>query len=418
MVPGRVDDRSFPTRSFLLAGLGYPAGSLLAAPAALDPPVAWWAIGGCFLLVALIGRERPPTRVTPQHLRSLGAALVTLHLFLLAAANDMQPFYSLGSSLAVLATAFCSRAIRPLVAYSVFVTLLGTALFFAAPDPQKLAYWGSLVPLLFLACQRLALQLQLSQRRAPNELGEVGPSDALRRLAGGVAHDFNNLLTTIGIYAELVLAGLPEQSPLREEVKQIQQANRQAGSLTQQLLTLAGRSLARVDPIDLNRVVSEAEPMLRGLLSVDTKLDLQLAAEPQPIWGNLEQLRTILQQLAGNAQEAMTEPGLFSIEVRRCSARQLAERFVTRMPTHDEYVLLGVSDSGRGMPADVQQRAFDPFFTTQAAKPRAGLGLSIVLGILRQAEGHLQLHSEPGAGTRLELYWPWVGSKAEDSSPA
>ncbi|MFP6606691.1 MAG: histidine kinase dimerization/phospho-acceptor domain-containing protein, partial [Myxococcota bacterium] len=95
--------------------------------------------------------------------------------------------------------------------------------------------------------------------------------EAVGRLAGGVAHDFNNLLTTIGIYAELVLAGLSTDSPLRKQVEQIQEANRQAAALTQQLLTLGRRSHVPIDCINLNEVVSDAEAILRDLLRDDTK---------------------------------------------------------------------------------------------------------------------------------------------------
>ena len=240
--------------------------------------------------------------------------------------------------------------------------------------------------------------------------------EAVGRLAAGVAHDFNNLLTTIGIYADLVLSGLSKESPLRKEVEQIQKANREAATLTQQLLTLGRRSHAEIDFINLNEVVSDAESLLRDLLSDDTKLELQLAPESQPIWGNVDQLRQILINVAINARDAITGPGLFSVEMSRCSAKTLAARDVSPMPASDEYVLLRLSDSGAGMRPETRNRAFDPFFTTKEPKQSAGLGLSIVYGIVSQADGHVRLQSEPGEGTRLELYWPLAISRTESAS--
>jgi CheY-like chemotaxis protein len=241
--------------------------------------------------------------------------------------------------------------------------------------------------------------------------------EAVGRLAGGVAHDFNNLLTTIGVYAELVMGGLSEESPLRHEIEQIQKANRQAASLTQQLLTLGRRSHVQVEFIDLNEVISDAGAMLRHLLSSDTKLELGLAPEPQPILGNIDQLQQILINLAINARDAITGPGLLSIETSRCTARDLVSRDVAGAPTSDEYVMLAVSDSGAGMDPETRDRAFDPFFTTKEPEQGAGLGLSIVHGIVSQADGYVRLQSAPGDGTRFELYWPLAISKSEGTSP-
>ena len=439
MAPGKLDERSFLIRAFALPGVAYPCGYWLAPSASLDPPAGWLAIGAAFLAVPLVHAWRPLPRARLQDLMILGSSLITLHLFLLASANQMQTFYALGSSIAALATAFCIRSTRQMLVYSLFVTLLGASLFVTQPDELKLYYWGGVLPVLLLAYQRLRSRLshqheveertkveterlQQTNRRllsemderalAEDELRTVEKMEAVERLAAGVAHDFNNLLTIIGIYAELVLAGLPDDSPLRDEMTQIQKANEQAGSLAQQLLTLGRRSLAEVEQIDLNEVIREAEPTLQAMLKAETQLTLELTGEPQPIWASRDQLRTILVGLARNAQDAISGPGSLRIETRRCAASDLAEHFVSATPTSDVYVQLNVSDSGDGMRANVRRRAFDPFFTTREPNQHPGLGLSIVHGIVRQAQGHVRLQSQPGEGTRLELYWPLAVSKS------
>ncbi|MEE2673808.1 MAG: ATP-binding protein [Myxococcota bacterium] len=424
-------DRSLLLRGFVLPGACYPACHFLLAPSdALDPALAWLAIGGAFLLVPLIDRWHPLTRPALRGAMSLGGALVTLHLFVLASWNEMQPFYSLGSSIAVLASVLLIPSVRLMIVYSGFVAFLGTLLYLSEPDPLKIAYWGSMLPVLFLAHQRLTLRL--AQRREIDRSGQIHvqrpgartplddeprvahETEAVGRLAGGVAHEFNNLLTTIGIYAELLLAGLADESPLRKEVGQIQKANREAAALTQQLLTLGQRSHAQIDLIDLNEVVSDAESTLRDLLSNDTKLEFQLTPDSQMVWGNADQVKQILINVATNAQDAITGPGLFRVETSRCSVRTLAERGFAGTAASNAYVLLRMSDSGAGMDSEVQSRALDPFFTTKPRKQGAGLGLSIAQGIVKQADGHLHLQSEPGEGTHVELYWPLANSKTGD----
>lgn len=439
MAPGKLDDRSFLIRAFVLPGVAYPCGYWLAPTASLNPPLGWLAIGAVFLAVPLVHTWRPLSRPRLQDLMILGSSLVTLHLFLLASMNQMQTFYGLGSSIAAIATAFCTRSMGQLLAYSLFVTLLGASLFLAQPHELKFYYWGGVLPVLLLAHQRLRSRLshqrdieeraqveterlEQTNRRllgemderalAEEELRTVEKMEAVERLAAGVAHDFNNLLTIIGIYAELVLANLPEDSPLRDEMTQIQKANEQAGSLTQQLLTLGRRSLAEIDQVDLNEVIGEAEPTLRALLEHETQMALELSPEPQPIWASRDQLRAILVNLTGNAQDAISGPGQLRIETSRCGASDLTEHFVTATPASDVYVRLKVSDSGAGMQARVRQRAFDPFFTTREPKQHPGLGLSIVHGIVRQAQGHVRLQSELDQGTRIELYWPLAISKS------
>jgi len=439
MAAGTLDDRSFLIRAFVLPGIAYPCGFALAPSASFDPLAGWLAIGAAFLAVPLVHTWQPLSRTRLQNLMILGSSLITLHLFLLASANQMQTFYALGSSIAALATAFCIRSMGQLLAYSLFVALLGTSLYAAEPNPLKFYYWAGVLPVLLLAHQRLRSRLshqrevearaqveterlQQTNRRllsemderalAEEELRTADKMEAVERLAAGVAHDFNNLLTIIGIYAELVHAGLPEDSALRDEVTQIQNANEQAGALTQQLLTLGRRSLAEVDQVDLNEVIREAEPTLEAMLRAETQLMLKLAPEPQPIWASRDQLRTILVALARNAQDAISGPGSLRIETDRCAASELAEHFVSTTPASDVYVRLAVTDSGAGMRANVRRRAFDPFFTTREPKQHPGLGLSIVHGIVRQAQGHVRLQSQPGEGTHLELYWPLAVSKS------
>ena len=443
-------DSSLLLRSFIVPGLTYPLWPLVTPDVAYDPPAFWVLLGIGFLAVPAVHAWKPLSSSALQNVMSILAAGVTLHLFLLAHLNGMQPFYGVGSALAVLATAIFIRSVPMMVAYSTFVVLLAVTLFAIEPDNAKLAYWGGMGPVLFLAYHRLQIQLarrheleevvqertrQLTRanqlltaeieerKRLENELRVTHKMEAVGRLAGGVAHDFNNLLTTIGVYAELVLSGLSEESPLRNEVRQIQRANDQAASLTQQLLALGRRSHVQFELIDLNEVVSDAQAMLRHLLSPETDFVVRLDEEPQLVLGNIDQLQQILINLAINARDAMTGPGRFAIETARCPARELVAQNIASLPNSEAYVRLSVSDTGSGMAGEARDRAFDPFFTTKEPDQGAGLGLSIVHGIVSQADGYVRLDSEPGKGTRFDLFWPLgeqarVGDAGSSGAPA
>ena len=424
-----------------MPGLAYPLWHLAAPTGQIDSLLAWVAIAACFLAVPLVHRFRPLSRTTLQGLMSCIGALVTVHLFALATLNDMQPFFAIGSTIAILATAFFLRSQALLFAYFGFVVALGIASYIWHADPRKIAYWGGTVPILMVAYHRLGVsaarqgglerlvatrtaELSASnqllrdeiERRSllEEQLRRTQKMEAVGRLAGGVAHDFNNLLTTIGIYAELVQAGLSQDSPLRKELGQIQKASEQAAALTHQLLTLGSRSHAPLEPIDLSEVVDESARMLRHLLGEDTRLELLLTDEPQLIWANQEQLQQILINLCINSRDAMPGSGRVQIEVGRRRRSDLEAYDFDPPPVFDQYVMLACEDTGEGMDADSRERAFDPFFTTKLPEKGSGLGLSIAQGIVSQAGGYARLESEVGKGTRIELHWPLVDCEESD----
>ncbi len=458
--PGNAEpsDWAFLLQAFVIPGLVYPFWHLAAPRDTIDPLGIWLLIGSGFLAVPIVHLVRPIPRPAMRNAVSVLASVVTLHLFVLASLNQMAPFFAVGSSIAVFATVLFIRSIRVMIAYGVFVGLLGTTLFVLAPDGRKAAYWGGTVPVLLFAysslsgqlAQRRELQQQVHDRtlqlsstnqrlrdemeertRLEDELRVTHKMEAVGRLAGGVAHDFNNLVTTIGVYAELVLAGLPPGSTLRKEVDQIQKATRQAAALTQQLLTLGRRSHVQIECLDLNVVIVDSETMLRHMMPSHIELVLQLAPEPQYISGNIDQLQQVLINLAINARDAMTEPGRLTIETARCPGWQLASCAVADGwsdfseasstaadgdSSRNGYVRLAFEDDGVGMSAEARERAFDPFFTTKEPGRGGGLGLSIVHGIVSQANGRVRVESELGRGTRFELYWPLAEGEAEVGS--
>jgi len=259
------------------------------------------------------------------------------------------------------------------------------------------------------------LRQEMEQReRLEGELRFSQKLEAVGRLAGGVAHDFNNLLTTIAIYADLLLAALPEDSPLRSDVAQIQKAGRQASTLTQQLLTFSRRREVETQLLDVKETVERTLKVIDHLLGEDTELVFRHDDARQTVRANADQLEQVLINLALNARDAMPGGGTFRIETRLLRRDEVPAGERGSDLGAEQFVLLAVTDTGVGMDAETRARAFDPFFTRKQVNEGTGLGLSLVYGVVKQAGGRVRLLSEPGRGTRVEIYWPRAAETAAD----
>lgn len=426
-------------RAHLVAGLAYPIWYALTPSEARD---AWWTWAGvslAFVGSALAASSAPTIQ---RQLRNMfpGPWLSTLQMYALAFLNDMNVFYTVGSVMAVLAVTAMIATQRGLAAYGVFVFVLGGSLFLADPDPIKAACWGGLLPVLVIAFLRLRLnvrearvadqyrnRLERDVAAQTSELSEANRKlvaeieererlesqllfaqkmEAVGLMAGGVAHEFNNLLTTIRIYADTLHEGLATPSEQREDVTQIQNAARQASTLTHQLLTVSRRGTTSVDVLDLNRVIRDTAPVLRRLLGESSTLVLDLEEGTQPIRANRDQIEQAMVNLTLNARDAMPEGGEFRVQTRTQHRSELTDPEPKRDLDAEEYVLLAVEDTGIGMDEETRRRAFDPFFTRKPVDEGTGLGLSMVYGIVTQGDGLVRLVSQPGLGARLELHWP------------
>ena len=444
--------RALLVLAYIVPGLTYPVWHLVAPAGTRDPWIVWWAIGAAFLALGLPSLRFAWFRDRLGYLYSICAFMVTTHLFVLAHVNDMEAFYGVGSTLAVFSTAMLMSSQRLLVGYAAYVTVLAAVLYVADPNPLKVAYWGGMFAPLIFYYQRLGadidaallqrrynenlereveertrelsdandrLESEIAQReRLEEELRLSNKMEALGRMAGGLAHDFNNLFTTIGVYAEFLLQGLPAGSELRSEAEQIRRTTRQASSLTRQLLTLSRRGYVETSVFELNEVVGEVIPVLERILGEDVELSYRLAERPLLLQANRGQIEQVLLNLVINARDAMPRGGnLQARDLGRGAAEDLPFADPGEEPLAPEYLALAIADDGIGMDAETRARAFEPFFTTKAGDRGTGLGLSIVYGIVRQTGGHLRLLSAAGKGTRFEIYWP-VTSDSEEHLPA
>lgn len=257
-------------------------------------------------------------------------------------------------------------------------------------------------------------------RELEERLRQVAKLQAVGQLAAGVAHNYNNLLTIINGFAELALSGLGPEDPLRADLEQIHEAGKRAAQLTRDLLTFSQRQNLETAIFDLNGVVDRLLSMLASLLGEGCALHVELASEALLIRADRSQVEQVLVALALNARDAMPRGGTVTIRTRRV---EIGPGFSSRYlrPAPGEYALLEFSDTGEGMPLDVQEHLFEPFFTTKPVDRGTGLALASVYGTMQQYGGGIDVESQPGQGSTFRLYFPlarWEeGAKPPSSDP-
>jgi two-component system cell cycle sensor histidine kinase/response regulator CckA len=240
--------------------------------------------------------------------------------------------------------------------------------------------------------------------RLEEQFRQAQKMEAVGRLAGGVAHDFNNLLTVIGGYTQMLLDGMPPGDSARGSVEEIARACASAAGLTNQLLAFSRRQIVTPRVMDLNALVAGLDKMLHRLIGEDVELVTALAPELPHVRVDAGQIEQILMNLVVNARDAMPQGGAITI------ATEVAG-FSERSPEGvgpGRFVLLSVSDTGRGMTEEVKRQAFEPFFTTKGRGKGTGLGLSTVYGIVKQSGGEIAVFSAPGQGSSFRIYLPAV----------
>jgi PAS domain S-box-containing protein len=245
------------------------------------------------------------------------------------------------------------------------------------------------------------------RRRLEEELRQGQKMEAIGRLAGGVAHDFNNLLTVIqGSAAALGATGL-EPAEQVEILRQITEAADRAARLTRQLLAFSRRQAVKLADLDLNAVVLNMTRMLQRLIGEHISLTAQYAAGGAPIHADAGMMEQVLMNLAVNARDAMPRGGALAI---RTEAVQLDEQAAVHPRARQgRFVRLSVADTGSGIAPENMPHLFEPFFTTKDVGKGTGLGLAAVFGIVEQHGGWIEVQSEPGAGSRFDVYLPHLG---------
>lgn len=243
------------------------------------------------------------------------------------------------------------------------------------------------------------------RQQLETQLRQAQKMEAIGQLAAGVAHDFNNILTVISGHCELLATGSPSDRSWQDSIAEIRRSTELGSASIQQLLAFGNRQILEPKILDLNAVVTEAKNMLRRLIGEDVCLVTILQPQLSPVRADPGQLHQVLLNLMVNACDAMPQGGRLTLETREVELDAVQVKAYLQLRP-GRYVVLTITDTGWGMPVDVQARIFEPFFTNKPEGRGSGLGLSVVLGIVKQSEGYIEVESSPGVGTKFSVYLP------------
>jgi PAS domain S-box-containing protein len=231
--------------------------------------------------------------------------------------------------------------------------------------------------------------------------------EAVGRLAGGVAHDFNNLLNVIVGNAEICRVNLDNDDPLHDQIRGILRTADSATLLTRQLLALSRQHEPKVEDVDLNQIITDMQNILQPLVGNKIELKFELAADLDNIEADRSHVEQIVLNLVVNARDALVRDGVIVIRTERIKAS--ASDYSGEHPEAVR-VLLTISDNGPGIPAEITDRIFEPFYTTKEDNKGTGLGLSTVQGIVKKHGGTIMVESQPGHGAEFKIVFPVTGA--------
>jgi len=248
-------------------------------------------------------------------------------------------------------------------------------------------------------------QWQDTNRHRDERIKRLEKMEAIGRLSGGIAHNFNNILTAIIGNCELLRPRVVGDPKALRHAEAIQWAAQRASMLTKELLAFASRQHMRQYLIEINSVIRDLEPLLRGVISKDVSFDFSLGRELPAVLTDPAQLEQVVMNLVLNARDALPGGGVIAIRTQTEVLPEPRESVPDAVPA-GSYVTLTVQDSGQGIEPHILPRIFEPFFSTKENDKSTGLGLSTVYGIVQQNKGHIAVDSSPNTGTTFTVYLP------------
>ena len=251
------------------------------------------------------------------------------------------------------------------------------------------------------------------RRKLEEQVRHAQKMEAVGTLAGGIAHDFNNLLTGILGYANVLKLRAEPGDPVFKGADVIERAAERAAELSQQLLGFARKGKLQERPVDLRRVVGDVVAILSRTFDKRITITQRHDGTDSVATGDPGQLQQVLMNLAVNASDAMPDGGELTFGIRRVELDEAYCR-VHADAEPGAYLQISVSDTGTGIPEDLQERIFEPFFTTKAVGKGTGMGLATTYGIVRNHEGTIQVYSEEGLGTTFKVYLPLAEGEQPD----
>jgi two-component system cell cycle sensor histidine kinase/response regulator CckA len=251
------------------------------------------------------------------------------------------------------------------------------------------------------------------QRALEGQVIQAQKMETVGKLAGGIAHDFNNVLTAVIGHADLLLLSHRQTDPAFHDIMQIKHNANRAAGLVKHLLAFSRRQTLRPQVLALGDVLTDLRLMLRRLLGEKVTLEVQHGRDLWLVKADNSQLEQVVVNLVINARDAMPEGGQVTLRTRNVAAADVAQFNKPLLPA-TEWVLIEVEDTGTGIPHDIRDKIFEPFFSTKEVGKGTGLGLSTVYGIIKQTEGFIFVDSDMGRGTTFRIFLPRHIPSAEE----
>jgi len=251
-------------------------------------------------------------------------------------------------------------------------------------------------------------------RQIDATLQATARSEATVSLMGGIVHDFNNLLTVLVGNLYLVAEGVRDNPTLFEQTKRARDVAKRGADLIRQLLAFAREDRVGTKTLDTRKLIANLEPLLEHALGSRVSLELTLDPDTAYTDASAAQLESVIVNLAVNARDAIETKG--SINITTGNLRIEDGSAEDRGLPSGRYVRISVADDGCGIPELLQERVFEPFYSTKGGQRGTGLGLSMVRQFADQCGGDVHLSSRPGIGTTITVLLPVSRGTPDDSS--
>ncbi len=246
-----------------------------------------------------------------------------------------------------------------------------------------------------------------------NQMRQSDKMDSIGILACGIAHDFNNILAVICGYSEIIIGYISSDTKLLNYMAQITKASQRAKDLVDQILKFSHRTDVKLCPVNLKQIVEETLHLLRASIPSTIEIVTDIDLNCGNTFADPTQINQIIMNLCTNAKHAMM-PGGGTLKI---SLKQIEFIEKTEIKNFNfrpgKYIIMTISDTGKGISNDIKDKIFDPFFTTKDIGEGTGLGLSVVHGIVKACSGYIDVHSKLGTGTTFNVYFPQI----EEISP-
>ncbi|MFC2150767.1 ATP-binding protein, partial [Calditrichota bacterium] len=273
---------------------------------------------------------------------------------------------------------------------------------------------GSPAELIILIDSTEGRHAQDQQMREEIRYREGHKQEAVERLAGTMAHNFNELLTIISGHSELALMSVSKIDPIRLNIEAVHKAAVTGSNLTWQLLTYARKVSFQSKIIDTQASLTTLIETLKRVLGSNVELETKISPDAGSFKTDQEQFERVMLNLTQNAREAMPRGGKVTLEATNAKVDKAHPHFKLGFK-EGNYVCISLTDTGKGMSEDMRKRIYDPFFTTKEQGKSAGLGLSVVYGMIKKSGGHFWVDSEIDSGTTFYLYFPVAVDQTEDT---